>query len=145
MENDNKIINENNLITLKEASKISGYSPDYIGQLIRSGKIPGKQIYYNIAWMTTAEDVLNYKKNGESNKKLGIKDILSLKSRKFILEINVLKLFLKNFKSSLPVLIVLLISFLFLNIYIFYYFTNNVNNNKFLNSKKDNTQENLSF
>jgi hypothetical protein len=26
------------LISLREAAKISGYSPDYIGQLIRSGK-----------------------------------------------------------------------------------------------------------
>lgn len=47
-------------LTLKEAAKISGYSPDYIGQLIRQGKLPGKQIYTNVAWVTTEEDVLNY-------------------------------------------------------------------------------------
>ena len=64
MDENNKIINDKNLITLKEASKISGYSSDYIGQLVRSGKIPGKQVYYNVAWMTTASDVLNYKKSG---------------------------------------------------------------------------------
>lgn len=40
-------------ITLKEAAKISGYSPDYLGQLIRKGKLPGKQIYLNVAWVTT--------------------------------------------------------------------------------------------
>ena len=45
-------------ITLKEASKISGYSQDYLGQLIRKGKLEGKQIYLNVAWMTT-EEALN--------------------------------------------------------------------------------------
>jgi|GEM_PF-1677462 hypothetical protein len=49
-------------ITLKEASKISGYAPDYIGQLIRGGKIPGKQIYCNVAWVTTEADVREYLK-----------------------------------------------------------------------------------
>ena len=63
---------KNRLITLKEASELSGYSADYIGQLIREGKIPGKQVYCNIAWMTTAEAVLDYKKSG--NKKKGIKN-----------------------------------------------------------------------
>lgn len=40
-------------ITLKEAASISGYSPDYVGQLIRKGRIEGKQVYANVAWMTT--------------------------------------------------------------------------------------------
>lgn len=52
--------NKTKHITLKEASKISGYSSDYIGQLIRQGKLSGKQIYTNVAWVTTEEDVLNY-------------------------------------------------------------------------------------
>lgn len=47
-------------ITLKEAAALSGYSPDYIGQLIRSGKLRGKQIYSNIAWVTTEEDLTQY-------------------------------------------------------------------------------------
>ena len=59
---------EKNLISLKDASKISGYSADYIGQLIRSGKIPGKQVYCNIAWMTTAQAVLDYKNQGAKDK-----------------------------------------------------------------------------
>lgn len=49
-------------ITLKEASKISGYSPDYLGQLIRKGKLAGKQVYLNVAWMTTEEAVQEYLK-----------------------------------------------------------------------------------
>lgn len=56
-------------ITLKEAAKMSGYAPDYIGQLIRKGKLPGKQVYCTVAWMTTAEAVGVYmKKNQDSGK-----------------------------------------------------------------------------
>jgi hypothetical protein len=47
-------------ITLKEASQISGYSADYIGQLIRKGKIKGKQVYTNIAWVTTEDELRAY-------------------------------------------------------------------------------------
>ena len=48
------------LITLKEASERFGYSPDYIGQLIRKGKIPGKQVYAAVAWMITPEALKAY-------------------------------------------------------------------------------------
>ncbi len=47
-------------ISLREAAAISGYSPDYVGQLIRSGKLPGKQVFANVAWMTTPEAVREY-------------------------------------------------------------------------------------
>jgi hypothetical protein len=47
-------------ITLKEAAKITGYSADYIGQLIRKGKISGRQIYTNIAWVTTEDAIRDY-------------------------------------------------------------------------------------
>jgi hypothetical protein len=53
-------IKDKDTITLKEASKLSGYSPDYIGQLIRQGKLPGKQIYSAVSWVTTEEAVLKY-------------------------------------------------------------------------------------
>ena len=69
-------------------------------------------------------------------------DIIFVKLRKLTLEFNVLKLFLKNF---LPALIILIISFLLLNIYIFYYLTNNEKYINFINTKKDNIQEDLSF
>ena len=39
---------------------ISGYAPDYVGQLIRSGKIIGKKVYSNTAWLTTEAAVKNY-------------------------------------------------------------------------------------
>ncbi len=47
-------------ISLKEAAEISGYAPDYVGQLIRAGKLPGKQVYSNVAWVTTEEAVRAY-------------------------------------------------------------------------------------
>ena len=45
-------------ITLREASKISGYNPDYMGYLIRTGKMNGKKFGRN--WMTTKDDVNYY-------------------------------------------------------------------------------------
>ncbi len=47
-------------ISLKEAAAISGYSPDYIGQLIRAGKLPGEQVFLNVAWVTTENAVRDY-------------------------------------------------------------------------------------
>ena len=47
-------------ISLKEASLISGYAPDYVGQLIRSGKLSGKQVYSNVAWVTTEVALRDY-------------------------------------------------------------------------------------
>ncbi len=45
---------------------MSGYSPDYVGQLIRNGKLPGKQVFSHVAWMTTEEALQEYmqKKRG---------------------------------------------------------------------------------
>jgi len=54
------------LITLKEAAEISGYTADYLGQLIRGGRLEGKQVFSNVAWMTTKEAVQEYL---EKNKK----------------------------------------------------------------------------
>ncbi len=47
-------------ISLKEAAQLSGYSADYIGQLIRNGKIHGKQVFLNVAWMTTKDAIDEY-------------------------------------------------------------------------------------
>lgn len=53
-------LKEKDEITLKEASELSGYSPDYLGQLIRQGKLPGKQVYSSVAWVTTEDAVRSY-------------------------------------------------------------------------------------
>lgn len=51
---------EKGFLTLKEAAKIAGYTPDYVGQLIRAGKIRGEQVYCGVAWMTTREEIEAY-------------------------------------------------------------------------------------
>lgn len=73
-------------ITLKEASKISGYTPDYLGQLIRKGKLQGKQIYLNIAWVTTEEALGEYleKNKAGSPKITGIPGVKHKMRRWFI-------------------------------------------------------------
>lgn len=50
---------------------MSGYTPDYVGQLIRSGKLPGKQVFANVAWMTTEDAIRDYmgKKRGTAGSK----------------------------------------------------------------------------
>lgn len=47
-------------LTLKEAGEAYGYSADYIGQLIRKGKLEGKQVYASVVWMTTREAMERY-------------------------------------------------------------------------------------
>lgn len=56
-------------ITLKEAAEISGYSPDYIGQLIREGKIPGKRVYRNVVWVTTEDAIKDYASSSKQRDK----------------------------------------------------------------------------
>ena len=58
-------------ISLKEASEISDYHPDYLSYLIRKGKIEGKRIGRD--WLTTQEALRNYLL---TKKFLPIKDIL---------------------------------------------------------------------
>lgn len=118
--------NKEKWISLKEAAKISGYAPDYIGEMIRKGKIPGKQVYYNIAWMTTPEALLKYKQREKKKgaRKDSLKDnifgFLSEAKQKILCEARTFKLFVKTFKYLLPVLIVLILSF---SILLFYFFS----------------------
>ena len=67
-----KFLKPKKYITLKEAARMSGYSADYLGQLIRQGKIYGKKVYLNVAWMTTEEEINRYlqqRKHQEINQK----------------------------------------------------------------------------
>jgi len=59
---------KNRYISLKEAAEISGYAPDYVGQLIRQGRLPGKQIFSHVAWVTTEEAIRDYV-NGAGGRK----------------------------------------------------------------------------
>lgn len=56
-------------MTLKEAAEKSGYSADYIGQLIRSGKLQGEQMYSGVAWVTTEEALNEYLSNDRGARK----------------------------------------------------------------------------
>ncbi len=47
-----------NIISLNQAAKISGYTQDYLGYLIRSGEMKG--IKKGRVWFTTEEEVKNY-------------------------------------------------------------------------------------
>lgn len=47
-------------LTLKEAADLTKYTPDYIGQLVRSGKIEGKQVFSNVAWVTSESSLREY-------------------------------------------------------------------------------------
>lgn len=60
---DQRRAEEKGFITLKEAAKIANYTPDYVGQLIRGGKIRGEQVYNNVAWVTTESEVHAYMNN----------------------------------------------------------------------------------
>ena len=115
---------EKDLINLKEAAKLSGYTPDYVGQLIRSGKISGKQVYCNIAWMTTAKDVLNYKSRSKEKPSL-VKDAITARKRKISLEFSIIRLFFQTFRSALPLVIIAIVTFIFLLSFILFLIFNN--------------------
>jgi hypothetical protein len=136
---------EKGLITLKEAASISGYSADYIGQLIRAGKISGKQVYTNITWMTTAEAVMEYKNKGkaEDENKRTIKERLKNKKRLVLIQINIIKLFFQTFKSAMPMLIAAIISILVLCSFLVYLIVNkNINN---LPKNKNKIEQGITF
>lgn len=111
---------EKNLISLKDAAKISGYSADYIGQLIRAGKIPGKQVCCTVAWMTTADAIMAYKNKGNANAKLSLKEKFQNQGRMMVMEMDIIKLFFKTFKYSLPLLLAVFIIFLSLGFFTAY-------------------------
>ena len=57
---DQRRAEQEGFITLKQAAEIANYSPDYVGQLIRAGKIRGEQVYSNLAWVTTEAEIRAY-------------------------------------------------------------------------------------
>lgn len=65
---ESKIMSQEH-ISLKQASKISGYHPDYIGHLIREGKIKGIKECARKAWRVTEESILAYREKKKKNKK----------------------------------------------------------------------------
>jgi len=74
-------------LSLKEAAQLSGYSPDYIGYLIRKGEIKGKKVYSNLAWIVEEKLFLNYLKE---TGKLSSTEILKKKRNKLIKKLNLI-------------------------------------------------------
>jgi hypothetical protein len=64
-------------ISLKEAAKISGYAPDYIGQLVRKGKIEGEKKLCNVSWQTTPEAIKLYRKENSKVQKRAVPEFLN--------------------------------------------------------------------
>lgn len=68
------------VISLNQASKISGYNQDYLSSLIRKKEMKGKKI--GGTWFTTEEEVKNYiLKQKIQHKKWVVWDFLSSKRR----------------------------------------------------------------
>jgi excisionase family DNA binding protein len=50
-------------ITVREASKISGYNEEYVTRLIREGKIKAKK--FGFVWQVSRSSILAYTENSE--------------------------------------------------------------------------------
>jgi len=62
-------------LNLREAAKMSGYSADYVGQLVRSGKLPGRQVFSSVAWMVSEKDLREYMNRGKNEGADGNRDL----------------------------------------------------------------------
>ncbi|MBU4422129.1 hypothetical protein KKB41_04240 [Patescibacteria group bacterium] len=133
--------NKKNYITLKEAGELSGYAPDYIGQLIRKGKLHGKQVYCNIAWMTTKEAIGRYmQENKDTKKNPPVKKTTFGKIKKikhvFLEKLKVVGLF----KFVMYAVIVICLVFFMLLFYIFSIrFENKMQEEAILKAQKENS------
>jgi hypothetical protein len=107
----------NSFISLKEAADLSGYSADYIGQLIRAGKIPGKQVYCNVQWMTTPGAIEFYKKHAKEQKN----SPMAYNFRKFKMELGIIKLFFTTFKAAVLILLATVATLVVLASFLLFY------------------------
>lgn len=102
---------KNDFITLREAAEISGYSSDYIGQLIRSGKLEGKQVFSNVSWVTTKAAVLEYTRKDKKGE-------LSLSTTKKAATFSIPEFISKAYSVTGWTVVVVLSLFLLLLVYI---------------------------
>jgi len=58
--NEDFIYNGKKYISSKQASKVTGYTSDYIGQLCRGGKVEARRV--GRSWFIAEESILNYEK-----------------------------------------------------------------------------------
>jgi hypothetical protein len=78
------------VVSLSQASKITGYHSDYLSALIRKGEMKGEKI--GGSWFTTEEELKNYAiKQKIRHKKFAVLDFLSPKrTQKIILTTGVI-------------------------------------------------------
>jgi hypothetical protein len=108
-----KKTDKNKYISLKEAAKISGYAPDYIGYLIREGKIKGKAVSLGRNWFTTSEAIAKYQTKKEKKKKLSKYS----KAQRIFWYKKLTDIFLKSPRYALSAIIFLFAGFSALVIY----------------------------
>jgi hypothetical protein len=85
-------------ISLKEAAKISGLTPDYLGYLVRKGEIFGKKIYSKTSWGIREKDLRRYLKIKEGK---GFYRLFKLLKPQFIFLTSVFFIFLGLINFSL--------------------------------------------
>jgi hypothetical protein len=112
------------LLTLKEASSVTGYSSDYLGQLIRSGKLKGEKVFCQVTWKIDIAELESYKKNNNGvsgiteSKKPRQSEIVKLNLRfsaylnRAKSELLFFRLLLRNIKTILPLITVFLFCFI---------------------------------
>ena len=57
--------NGNTWLTVNEATKLSGYNPEYITRLIRQGKITARK--FSIVWQVNKDSLLEYMKKAQAS------------------------------------------------------------------------------
>ena len=88
-------------LSLKEAAKISGYSSDYIGFLIRNGKIKGRKIPTQISWLVSGKEIEKYQAS-KSQKLLSRKNQFP----SFVVSLSRDKIFSTNWRLALTTFII---------------------------------------
>ncbi len=88
-------------LSLKQAAKISGYSSDYIGFLIRNGKIKGRKIPTQISWLVNGKEIEKYR-SSKSQKLLSRKNQFP----SFIVSLSRDKIFSTNWRLALTTFII---------------------------------------
>ena len=103
---------------------MSGYTPDYLGQLIRKGKLSGKQIYLNVAWVTTETALKEYMaKQGASAKDAGFMQRTRAAVRTWLVAHTSIPALIRLARNIIYLFIALVVLFI---VFLFYAFGANV-------------------
>ncbi|HUY62269.1 MAG TPA: helix-turn-helix domain-containing protein, partial [Candidatus Paceibacterota bacterium] len=70
-----------NLITTKHAGELSGYAPDYLSRLARSGKISGRRVGHN--WLVDKTSLEQFLKNQAGRKKARAHSLAQMRAKEY--------------------------------------------------------------